>query len=111
MSFVPYGLISATEQLRGELHKSEVLLIASALLVVKTENVNRNTIKMHKTMKAELSHTTTLRNSVPRHEVVHWLHHRWYIYEHNVYSVTSEPSESSSRSVWSFKDSSALLNN
>ena len=28
MSFVPYGLISATEQLRGELHKSEVLLIA-----------------------------------------------------------------------------------
>ena len=49
--------ISATEQLRGELHKSEVLLIvASTLLVVKVENIYRNTIKIHKTMETELSH-------------------------------------------------------
>ena len=48
---------SATEQLRGELHKSEVLLIvASTLLVVKVENIYRNTIKIHKTMETELSH-------------------------------------------------------
>ena len=45
----------ATEQLRGELHKSEVLLIASTLLVVQAENVYRNTIKMHKMMETELS--------------------------------------------------------
>ena len=35
---------------------------------------------------------------------------RWYINEHNVCSVTSKPSQSSNRSVLSFKDSSALLN-
>ena len=34
-----------------------------------------------------------------------------YIYEHNVCSVTSEPSQSSSRRFSSIKDSSALLNN
>ena len=33
------GLISATEQMRGELHKSEVLVIASTLLVVKVEQI------------------------------------------------------------------------
>ena len=42
------GLSSATEQLRGELHKSEVLLIASTLLAVKVENIYRNTIKCTK---------------------------------------------------------------
>ena len=31
--------------MRGELHKSEVLLIASTLLVVKAENIYWNTIK------------------------------------------------------------------
>ena len=31
--------------------------------------------------------------------------------KHNVCSVTSEPSQSSSRRVSSFKDTSALLNN
>ena len=48
--------------------------------------------------------------SVPRHKDVH---HRWYMYEQNVCSVTftSEPSQSSSRCISSFKDSSALLNN
>ena len=50
------GLISATEQLRGELHKTEVLLIASTLLVLKAENIYRNTIRMRKTMETELSH-------------------------------------------------------
>ena len=34
-----------------------------------------------------------------------------YMDEHNVCSVTSKPSQSSSRRVLSFKDSSALLNN
>ena len=37
--------------LRGELHKSEVLLIASTLLVVKAENIYRNTIKYAKRWK------------------------------------------------------------
>ena len=36
-----------TVYLNGELHKSEVLLIASTLLVVKTENIYRNTTEMH----------------------------------------------------------------
>ena len=47
-----------TEQLRGELYKSEVLLIASTLIVMKAENIYRNTIKMHKTMETKLSHYT-----------------------------------------------------
>ena len=46
----------ATVQLRSSLHKSEVLLIVSILLVVKAENIYRNTNKMHKTMETELSH-------------------------------------------------------
>ena len=50
-----FRLISATKQLRGELHKSEVLLIASTLPVGKAENIYRNTIKMHKTMETEHS--------------------------------------------------------
>ena len=33
-------IYSATEQLNGELHKSEVLLIAGTLLVVKAENIS-----------------------------------------------------------------------
>ena len=37
------------------LNKSEVLLIASILHMVKAENMYRNTIKMHKTMETELS--------------------------------------------------------
>ena len=40
----------------GELHKSEVLLIASTLFVVKTENIYRHTSKMQITMETELSH-------------------------------------------------------
>ena len=47
---------SATEQLRGELHKSEALLITIPLLVVKAKNTYQTTIKMHKTMETELSH-------------------------------------------------------
>ena len=66
---------------------------------------------MDKTMETELSHETAFRNSVPRHKDVHLLHCRWYMYEHNVCSVTSEPSQISSRRVSSFKDSSLLLNN
>ena len=31
---------------------------------------------------------------VPRHKDVHWLHHRWYMYERHICSVTSEPSQS-----------------
>ena len=32
------------------------------------------------------------------------LHRRWYMYEHNVCGVTSEPSQRNSRRGWSFKD-------
>ena len=40
-AFRPLGLIIASEQLRGELHIIEVLLIASTLLVVKPESIYR----------------------------------------------------------------------
>ena len=43
--------MSANEQLRGELHKSEVLLMASILLVVKAENICWITIKIHNRWK------------------------------------------------------------
>ena len=65
---------------------------------------------MHKTMGTELSHYVVFRKSVPRHKDVQWLQHRWYLYEHNVCSVTSEPSQSSSKHISSFMDSSMLLN-
>ena len=52
---------------------------------------------MHITMETELSLETAFRNSVPRHKEVHWLHYRCYIVEHKVCSVTSEPTQSSSR--------------
>ena len=37
-------------------NKSQVLLIANILLVVKAENIYWNKIKMHKKMQTELSH-------------------------------------------------------
>ena len=43
-------------------------------------------------MKTELCHETTLKNSAFHHKGVHWLHHRCFMDEHNVYSVTSEAS-------------------
>ena len=49
-------LFSATEQLKGEIHKSKVLLTATTLLVVKAENIYQNTMKMPKSMETELSH-------------------------------------------------------
>ena len=45
------------------------------------------------------------------HKDVHWLPHSCYRDEHNVRSVTSEPSQSSSRRVPSFMDSTEPLNN
>ena len=39
----PLRIYHATEQLKYELHKSEVLLITSKLLVVKDEDIYRNT--------------------------------------------------------------------
>ena len=53
--FVLSGLIGATEYVKSELHKSEVLLIISTVLVVKTENINRNSNKMHKTIETNLT--------------------------------------------------------
>ena len=41
-------------ELSRELHISEDLLIASTLLLVKAENIYRNTGKMHITIKREL---------------------------------------------------------
>ena len=41
----------ANEHLKGEPHKREVFLIASSLIVVKAENIYRNTTKMNKTME------------------------------------------------------------
>ena len=58
MHFILQGLASATEQLKGELHESEVLPITSTLSVVKDENIYQNTITMHKIIEAELSHET-----------------------------------------------------
>ena len=39
----------------GELYKNDVLLIASTLLVVKTENIYQKKSKIHITMESELS--------------------------------------------------------
>ena len=50
--FVLSGIISATECLTGDFHKSEVLPIASTLLAVKAEKIYRNTTKI----KTELNH-------------------------------------------------------
>ena len=60
----PLRLISATEQLINELHKSGVLLIASTLLVVKAETIYWNTIKMHKTMSSLVTLHISLVKSV-----------------------------------------------
>ena len=62
---------------------------------------------MHQTMETELKQ---LLETVPLYKDVHWLNRRWYMYKHNVRSVTSELSQSSSRSVSAFNDLSALLN-
>ena len=43
----------------GEAYKIEGLLIASTLLVVKAENINWNTTKMHKMMETEFNYLTT----------------------------------------------------
>ena len=37
---------------------------------------------MHITMETELCLYSAFRNSAPRHEDVHWLHHRCYMGEH-----------------------------
>ena len=47
------GLIGTTKQLSGELYRSEVLLIDSISLVVKTENIYWKTRKMHLRMETE----------------------------------------------------------
>ena len=78
--------------------------------MVKAKNIYRNTIKLHETMETAQP-LNSFWNSVPRHNDMHWLHHRCYMNEHNVCGVISEPPQSSSRRVSSFKDSSALLNN
>ena len=52
----PLRTHSAIEQVRGKVHKSEVLLIASIVLVVKAKNICWNTIETRKTMETELSH-------------------------------------------------------
>ena len=46
--------MSATEHLTGDLHKSEVLLIASTLLVVKAENIYQNIKKTEIKMETEV---------------------------------------------------------
>ena len=48
--------INGTEHLRYELHKNEVLLIASLLLVMKSEITYRNITKTHLSMKTQLSY-------------------------------------------------------
>ena len=49
--FILLGLSSATEHLRKELHKCQVLLIVSLLLVMKAKNIYQSTTKIHKTME------------------------------------------------------------
>ena len=44
-------LINATEHLRDEYHKSEVLLVLNTLFVVKTKHIYRNTTKYLKRWK------------------------------------------------------------
>ena len=52
-SFKDSSALLNTEQLSGELHMGDVLLIASTRLVMKTENIYQNTRKMHITMETE----------------------------------------------------------
>ena len=59
--------------------------------------IYQNTSKMHITMEGKLSFETVFRNPAPRHKGAHWLHHRYYT---EVCSVTSEPTQSSSRCVF-----------
>ena len=37
----------ATEQMNGQLHKSEVLLITTTMFVVRAENISQKSSKMH----------------------------------------------------------------
>ena len=91
--FVLHGIICAIEHLRVKLYRSELLLIASTLLVVKAENIYWNINEIHKAINTELSHYTAFRNSVPCHKAVHWLHHRCYVDEQSVHStITGETS-------------------
>ena len=47
---------------------------------------------------------TAFRNSASRHNEVQWPHHRCYIVKHKVCSVTSHPTQSSSRRASSLKE-------
>ena len=71
--FVLSVIISATECLTGDFHKSEVLLIASALHVVKAEKIYRNTtkIKQSETIKQVLETVLITKKDG------HWAHRRW----------------------------------
>ena len=82
MCFILLEIISTTEHQRVELHNSEVHLIADTLLVVKAENIYRNTTKMPKLIESELSHITALRSSASCHEDAYWFHHGCYMDEH-----------------------------
>ena len=79
-----FRFISATEHLRGEPRKIEIVLFTSTLLLVKAKNIYWNTTKMHKTMETEDSQKTVFGSSCPRHKDVHWLHHRCYMEKGNV---------------------------
>ena len=83
-------LISATEHLTGKLHKSEVVLITSTLLVEKSETIYQNTAKMYKTMKAEVSHSAAFRSSAARHKDVHGLHQRCDMAEEKIAHLYGE---------------------
>ena len=64
-------------------------------------------------METEVSYLKAFRSSAPRHKDVHWPHGRWYMYEDNVCSDTSEPSQSTSQLLSSadesLKDETRLL--
>ena len=85
-----WRLISATEHLTGKLHKSEVVLITSTLLVEKSETIYQNTAKMYKTMKAEVSHSAAFRSSAAHHKDVHGLHQRCDMAEEKIAHLYGE---------------------
>ena len=83
-AFQPERTHQCSLQLSGELHKSEVLLITSALLLVKTENISvhkQNANHDGNRAQALKGILETLFRTIKKCTL---LHHRSYMVEHKV---------------------------
>ena len=64
--------ISATEQLSGELHKSEVFLIPSTLFLAKAENITSVVMPVHTFMTRSRVSKSRLKTEFYFHRYVHF---------------------------------------